>query len=479
MLKKLLIVFFLLLFCIVSMTSCFVVVNKDNVNTDGNGGKETTQTTDKPQKVPPMADVLEGALEKSEEALSKAFADKNFQNQSFTVTMAHDTFVKLGASQETTFLRALQLQSQLISGKLNCTLYTNRFPYSSILSDTKTAIDTGAFYADVLIVPQKSIGYLRQNGVLYDLKELYEDALGEEDCDVNNTLQLLGGNSLYGLAGNGVLSPGAYYCVYFNKDITDSFNLTSEMYDCAKSENWTLPSMIENGRKCVGENVFITGAETQELFIESLFSASGMKYFNTEANGLPTVKDNGDRFGNFVEYIRQLILSGELIIGDDAFDMFKNGKSVFYIDTLDKALELNNNFGILPLPKFDTEQGAYYTHTSGEALVFTVPKTGARTEYSLDLIKAYNRTAELIKDAWARDYLDNVLRDPQSYSMLKIIFENVSYDFAYMYGELYPSVADSSYNALKKAVEGQDTFENNVKANKAQFDKDMNALFAK
>ena len=94
MFKKLLIVFFLLLFCIVSMTSCFVVVNKDNVNKDSDSGKETTQTTEKPQKVSPLPDVLENAVNKSEEALSKAFADKNFQNQSFTVTMAQDTFVK-------------------------------------------------------------------------------------------------------------------------------------------------------------------------------------------------------------------------------------------------------------------------------------------------------------------------------------------------------------------------------------------------
>ena len=479
MFKKLLIVFFLLLFCIVSMTSCFVVVNKDNVNKDSDSGKETTQTTEKPQKVSPLPDVLENAVNKSEEALSKAFADKNFQNQSFTVTMAQDTFVKTSLKEQTTFLRALQLQSKVISERLNCTLYVNRFPYSSILSDTKTAIETGAFYADLLIVPQKSIGYLRQNGVLYDLKELYDDALGEDDCDVANTLQMLGGNSLYGVVGNGVLSPGAYYCVFFNKDITNSFGLTSELYENAKNGNWTLSSMVESGRECVSGDVFVTGSEKQEAFIEALFSASGMKYFNTENEGLPTVKDNGDRFGDFVEYMRQLIVSGELIIGDDAFDMFKNGKSVFYIDTLDKALELNNNFGILPLPKYDAEQDKYYTHTSGEALVFTVPKTKAKTEYSLDLIKAYNRTSELIEDAFARDFLDDVLRDSQSYSMLKIIFESASYDFAYMYGELYPSVADISYNALIKAVNGDDTFENYVKANQAQFDKDMKALFAK
>ena len=218
MLKKLLVVFFLLLFCVVSMTSCFVVVNKDNINNEGDIGNET-QPVEKPQKVSPLPDVLEDATAKSEELLSNAFADKNFQNQNFTITMAQDAFVKTGSRDQTAFSRAFQLQSKLISERFYCTLYVNRFPYSSILSDTKTAMDTGAFYADVLVIPQKSIGYLRQNGVLYNLKELYDDALTKDDCDVDNTLQLLSENSLYGIVGNGVLSPGAYYCIYFNMKV--------------------------------------------------------------------------------------------------------------------------------------------------------------------------------------------------------------------------------------------------------------------
>ncbi len=481
MLKKIALIFLVLTLCAVSMTSCFIVVKNDTPTVE-----TEVETVERVETLPPKPDPLEAGKKEAEKALEGLFEDKDLEKKSLTMVASDDAFIKFSSNQGSEYSKALQFQNELISKKLNGTVYVNRQPYQAFLNDIRSAKDTGEFYADLLLVPQRSLGLLRQSGLIQDLNALYGDAFTDECFDAEETLQGVGRTSMYGVIGDGSINPGAYYCVYFNKDLTDRKGLTASLYEAAEKGEWNLDKLIEVAETCMapgdGEETASKkmgiGADSQGTLINTLFGASGMKFFKTAAGELPTVADNGERFDVFTAKLKELMMFSEVFwLGDDAYERFENGEIVFYVDTLGVSKELSSNIGILPVPKFDAAQEEYHTPTSGEGLVFAVPAVGAHTEYSADLIRAYNETAAVMRDAWLRDFLDNVLRDPESYEMLKIIFENPSYDFAYMYGEVYHSVAESSYNALFQTITSDVNFDAYVNMNTFQFAMETAMIF--
>lgn len=96
---------------------------------------------------------------------------------------------------------------------------------------------------------------------------------------------------------------------------------------------------------------------------------------------------------------------------------------------------MNDEFGVLPLPKYDKAQEEYYTVVDGGASVLTVPATvsdlemvGAITEAMsalsyLDVIPAYSGIAVEQKG----------IRDEDSIRMMRNILDSRVMDFAYLY----------------------------------------------
>lgn len=476
MAKKITALFLVILLCLCSLTSCFIVINKDGIkNEDGNDGDIS-----KEDPVTPMADPLEAGKKKAEEVLNQNFSDVNLGSQSFTVVIADDVDTGFDNSGETSYLKAIDIQKNLISDKLNCVLNINVVSYTQLLSDAQAAQNAGLFYADIICVPQKAIGFMRSQGLLMNLNTVLGDIYSDTGYDLNSINQASGNNAVYGVGGLGTVTPGSYGCVYFNKDVADNIGVVDEIYECVNNGRWTIDKMLEfgNAYKVAGVDMMLVGAESAQIFSESLFGAAGMNYVDTSVSSVPELSENGALYDELISKLKSLVGDYErCVLGDDARGLFEDDKLFFYIDTLENAKEIKGAYGIVPLPKLNDAQEKYYTFANGNAKVYAVLNTNARTDYVPTLMKAFNDTSEILHDAWARDYLDYALRDEASYKNIKAIFKNAKYDFAYMYGEQYESIANSTYGALYRVVADGQIYNNVIASQATQFGKDITALF--
>ncbi|MBQ7968835.1 MAG: hypothetical protein IJ292_03350 [Clostridia bacterium] len=477
MAKKITVLLLVLILCLSSLTSCFIVTN--NEKTDNDNETESDETPKKQEEFPPKVDVFGASKKRAEDILEKDFSGIDMNGERFRVVVVEDVDINIQAEQETSRLKAQSMHTELVSKKLNCQLQVDTVEYEIFLSDALAAHNAGLFYADLVCVPQKAIGYMRSRGMLSNLNQLYGDAFNEDYFSADSKMQSAGNNAYYCVAGKASVTPSGYACAYFNKNISDCCGITEKIYSCIGDGSWTLDKMVEFKVECSASHGNIIPVVTSDKYtlVNGIFSASGMKYFTTAMDSRPVLADNGDRFTNLVTKMQKMLSDQSIVYAEDSIDLFEKEKALFYIGTLEDAPAIKGAYGIMPLPKLETTQDRYYTYSNENAKVYAVLTTNKQPEHVPNVLRALNATGELLQVGWARDFLDCVLRDAESYNTVRLLFDNVTYDFAYMYGGSYASVADSSYKALTDTVFSSADYSNSIKKASAKLTKDIKALY--
>jgi hypothetical protein len=120
-------------------------------------------------------------------------------------------------------------------------------------------------------------------------------------------------------------------------------------------------------------------------------------------------------------------------------DHFMQGKSLFLCEVLGHAKtlrDMEDNFGIIPTPKYDETQESYNTFIARSAQTLMVPVTNR--ELSRTAIILENLGAESFKSVRPAYYdvqlSGKTARDADSLEMLDIIFAGRRYEMAYIFG---------------------------------------------
>lgn len=239
------------------------------------------------------------------------------------------------------------------------------------------------------------------------------------------------------------------YCMYYNKDIAAS-NDIEDIYEVVREGKWTLDKLKElskpiyrdiNGdgtrdaddqygyATSIGSNVVTFFWAFNVPLIEA--SRDGIKLVANNSKAVETVSRLNDFFYN----------SGSVYIAaayTDFIQQFNEGKVLFIPRCIGETLTFfreTENYGIIPFPKFDENQEAYYTMLDGCSPTIGVPKTANQKEligavmemmgeYSYKyLFPAYYDVALKVKGT----------RDENSIEMLDLIMAGRVVDFTFVY----------------------------------------------
>ncbi len=309
------------------------------------------------------------------------------------------------------------------------------------------------------------------DGLLTDLNTLgidfskpWWDQNGVEDLSVANKLY-------YALGDINTYDNDGTFVMLFNKDLYDEkFGEGSykELYDLASSGNWTFDVLREkvtgfgtdNGDGVRDEaDTYGLLTETANLYMHVL--AAGQKTFDKDADdklifSLDTertyqaldaavdlyLNTNDVLVGNLEQYSTKY--EGEDVYENTVIKAFKEGRGLFYMVGLIHLpffRDMEDDFGILPIPKFDESQDRYYhTMSPHTASVVFVPigakatgEQGQQLGTLLDALGAYS------KDYLTPEYYDKQLKrgdasDPDSAKMLDVIFESRTFDLGAVFG---------------------------------------------
>lgn len=256
--------------------------------------------------------------------------------------------------------------------------------------------------------------------------------------------------------------------IIFNKVLHSALQL-EDPYRIVKEGKWTMDAfakMAREGKKDLDGNGVYNEFDQwgfvapYHVYTPAFIIGMGEKHVIKDQNDLPVLNLSAESFVNRYYKLFDIITEGwhfdpwKTGIGEPE-DMFLNNQTLFWSDLLNWTVKLramDNDFGILPMPKYNEQQNKYisegaYPHVMTIPVTITDPE---RTGIILEALCAESRLTTLSV------YLDTMLvnqvldRDEESGEMLDIIFSNRVYDMGKLFWRNLTtgpiSNAMSSYN---------------------------------
>jgi len=285
----------------------------------------------------------------------------------------------------------------------------------------------------------------------------------------------------------------------FNKKLLSDFGLESP-YLLVKNNQWTMDKFNEmvksDGMKADLDNdgkmtrYDRYGFTTQIDYVPSFIVACGEKVVSKDKDDLPYFTGNTEKVSNIIDKMLDVYVDYTYDMHRDAYGkekgsgqlvqfwVFPEGRSLFYWG-FPRYMELGlrdmeDDFGILPIPKWDASQDRYYAMLNNwHSYTYMLPITVGdidRNSQVLDAMAYYGR--KMIKPAYYDVCLQRKYsRDEESSEMLDIIFTSTCYEL----GEVF--TVGGFIGSLTDAVQkGNNVVMSSAEKLRGKIDKDISKL---
>ena len=295
---------------------------------------------------------------------------------------------------------------------------------------------------------------------------------------------------------SGVVGEAAF--IMFNKDLLARFGLESP-YKMVEENRWTIDALDSIVKNCYTDINGDTARDVNDLYgftsdawgsayawmwaggaHATAKGSDGLPYYDlyTERNATLLGKVY-DLFynnpGSAIRSNKNTIQFGNEGSGDQAY-LFSKGSALFMLDRVGVLCtpEYRNaafDFGIIPIPKFDTNQEKYLTMINEHASVIAVPKFAENLDMTGKITEALAAESykRLVPAYYEVALKTKYSRDEESVRMLDLIFDGVVYDF----GLLYAIPTFDIYQTLLCNAKDSGTFASEIEKNRVKAEKKL------
>lgn len=370
---------------------------------------------------------------------------------------------------------------QIESGKRDC------------LDDFIKVISSGDTEIHAAYLGLSDAATAAQRGYLLDMTQLDNINLeGEWWTQSLNKAWSIGHSQYFATGAITTVDDQAIRTMFFNKDIIEEHGLKT-IYELVYDNEWVYDKLFEyaeiakkddgDGQVSLNDTF---GVCAQRSFGFMMTMSSGEMLVSKDADDYPVIAANSSatRFIEVVSYLTEKISDNDSVYqGDDTVirDLFGNDQSLFYAEVLMHAqtmrVNYEVNFGIIPMPKYNSEQENYYQYSTGRnttVIAFPNTVTGSELDMATFLVEAMAiESVNTVKPA----YYDICLKgryagDANDVNMLDIVTTSVATDYAeiYAWGGFHSKVqeaittgapiasilkrySDAAEKAMKQAIE--------------------------
>ncbi len=330
-------------------------------------------------------------------------------------------------------------------------------------SAVQDAVATGLNTYDIVMAYLPGAGTLAANDCLVDLSE-YKDILHFDepywDAVAAESLSIAG--KYYTMVGDmNLLAYDCTHCIVFNKDVVADHNLENP-YQLVRDGEWTLDKLLEMAQQVTvadedGQlnNLDDTwGFLVNNNYATTMYFGSGATITTKNDDDLPAVAIGGEKSVSVFNKIFNICNDSKVVCIDSAnmqslytnpdcytkaTESIASKRALFRSMAVADINELSDyecSYGIIPTPKYDTEQEEYYSYVSVlYASGATIPACAPDPEMSAIILDAMCQAST---DTVKNNYYEVMLKyrkiaDEDGADMLDIIFDNRVYDLIGVY----------------------------------------------
>ena len=445
----------------ISLLLCAAVLAL-NVMSCGDAG--TADTKDTAAVTNPSAIETEAVTEEAETVLPYNYELADFGGYEFVFLNEGEIennwanpLIAPEAADGETINDALYNRKIAVEDALNVTIREEGISGDTLAAVTKKTVTAGDATYDAVMNRNNDIGSLITGGYLADLRSMEQMHFEEPwwDTIVCDTATLM--DRLYFASSDISLFPfEATWVLYFNETLLNRYDIEYP-YDLVREGKWTLDEFYKIVK--AGTNVSSTeynpggsdiyGIVTHNQFMGALMAGAGEKFLAVDDSGYPRALEITDRFydvaqkitsitadrNQYVDRVQQTLVTPST----DSTTEFMMGTFLFNAETLGHIYKLrsfDDNFGVLPMPKYDEAQESYISMmATWGVLLTTVPKTNTdpvRTGTVLDYL-AYQSYISLMEPYYDAFLTQKGARNEDSADMLSIIRDTRDVNLGYLF----------------------------------------------
>ena len=283
------------------------------------------------------------------------------------------------------------------------------------------------------------------------------------------------------------------HVVYFNKALAEVHKDTvGDLYQTAIDGKWTADVML----KMVKDVGTYTDPSRQEVYaLASIINSEASDGFLYAWDAWLTEEDNNgmhrvvtdagytklsNAFGKMCEIWYSSGGTNLLTSSQANYDFFTEGHALFDIDVLyhydsgwKQLNEMEDGFGILPLPKYDDSQLEYYTGVQDAHNVMSIMNNGMKSDFDmvsavLELMCAENYST--VRPEYIKTTVKGQFLDVKSGECFDLVLNGARWDFADVYAAAIGGVRNKLWRGPFKKSETSNQFSSAYSTNQGPLD---------
>ena len=246
-------------------------------------------------------------------------------------------------------------------------------------------------------------------------------------------------------------------CFFFNKRLAEEYKI-EDIYSIVKNGEWTFDKLIEltnnvyedlNGDGIRSEDDKYGFLCVRNTEIDNMKEAFELHVTEKGEDGFPKLVFNNERTVEIVQRLNSYIHdSGFVLLASAEMDAdigrqkfaqaFSEGRGLFFASTLgvsEKLRSMDDDFGIIPYPKYNSVQKDYHSTSLDEFSLFLVPNDVKDSEMTAIITEAlcaesYKTVVPVFYDTALKT---KAARDNDSSEMIDIIRDSLTFDWGYLH----------------------------------------------
>ena len=385
--------------------------------------------------------------------------------------------------QMTAVNEAIFERNKAVEKRLNCSLMYNysKGNYNNITTFLKRveAIENGTEndFMDIYAAYSMTTASLSTNGYCANLMKLQSDTglnFNKPWWPSSMVEEGMFGDKLYICTGD--ISTNLLWMMetlYFNKELLVNYGFTKEeLYDHVNNGTWTLDVFFNyvydtyndtdgDGVKSAGDTYGYTFG-TWTGYIDDFYVGCGFKFFERDASGKLSVATTlgGEKEHDLVTRLVDFTYEEDVHRVTSDADVFLANRAMFTNNRAAYARRIRDNsevdYGILPMPKYDTIQENYSTnigfpHTLYGVAAGAPDRNVAGTVLQSMAAQSYEKITPVLFEETLQLRYSPENADAEMFDILK---DRLCFDVGRMYCK---SVEDYSWSLFRNAVANQST----------------------
>lgn len=305
------------------------------------------------------------------------------------------------------------------------------------------------------------------------------------------------GNSQY--LATGALALSLYrlmFITFYNKDLLEEAQYEN-LYTVVDDGRWTIDYQIQlskdlyrdaDGSGTVSEGDTVGFASSTLSYLDPYWSSCDIQIITKDADNYLQYSLDAEKLSNTVDKLIVLFHQSNAWFdkssGDDGkqtamSNLFATGNvgtvtlRLGSVET-DQFITMQDEYGIIPMPKYDENQEKYYTFLHDQFTSIGIPSVHSSDEEKVQMLGAVLEALALenyksvVPTYYEVALKGRYLEDSESWRMLDMIYENVKVDAGVLYTKNLGSIHQTPRNMIEA---GRNTVSSQIKAIARQIEK--------